>query len=432
MGGNEAQRGKFLHDANHSLAEEAVVKVVKAAADAGSQSISSSMTRILSKLAMHADKGGERVRAQADTALRDNVEELIANWNLTDPNPDQYTAVLDAMARSNPLFQTRVQREGEQLSGPHRIVQMAIEVGAWGATVDTAIADLLGSGQAGALIRLVDVAPAESQIADRIRAYLSSPEQLKRILGGADVDESTLEALTQRMGNDAIPPLLDVLADSDARSVRRKVFDRLVKMGPEVGERAVERLADGRWFVLRNMLALLQRLDTLPASFDPVKLLDHPDQRVRRESIPLALRRKDGRERVLAAALGDPDERMVRMGLLELQKELPETLVPVLVNRVVRSERSPEIRALGARVLGSSRSALAIEVLVGLSTGGKTLFGKAKLADKSPEVLAALQTLARSWGADPRAQDVLGQALRSKDPELRAAAEGAAAGGQPS
>jgi hypothetical protein len=102
---------------------------------------------------------------------------------------------------------------------------------------------------------------------------------------------------------------------------------------------------------------------------------------------------------------------------------LPETLVPVLVNRVVRSERDPEIRAMGARVLGASRSALALDVLLSLASEGKTLFGKAKLGEKSPEVLAAVQTLARVWGADPRAQEVLGQAARSKDPELRAAAE---------
>jgi hypothetical protein len=126
---------------------------------------------------------------------------------------------------------------------------------------------------------------------------------------------------------------------------------------------------------------------------------------------------------VLAVALGDSDERTVRMALIELQKDLPETLVPVLVSRVLRADRDPEIRAMGARVLGASRSALAIDVLLSLATGGKSLFGKAKLGDKSPEVLAAVQTLARVWGADPRAQEVLGQAARSKDPELRAATE---------
>ena len=100
MGGDKAQRHQSLLDANQGLAVEAVVKVVRAAADAGAQTISTSMTRLLSKLAAHAEKGGERVRGQADTALRENVEELIADWRLADPNPDQYTTVLDAMARS--------------------------------------------------------------------------------------------------------------------------------------------------------------------------------------------------------------------------------------------------------------------------------------------------------------------------------------------
>ena len=357
MGGNEAQRHQFLLDANHSLAVEAVVKVVRATADASAQTISTSMTRLLSKLAVHAEKGGERVRGQADTALRENVEELIADWRLADPNPDQYTAVLDVMARATPLFEARVEREQEELSGPHRVVQMALEVDAWGPTVEAAIADLVGRGQTAVVLRLVDAAPASNQVAARARRHLTDPSQLKRVLAGSDVDEETLQALTERMDAIAIAPLLDVLSDSDSRVVRRKVFDRLVRMGPEVGERAVERLADGRWFVLRNMLALLQRLDRLPEGFDPMRLFDHPDQRVRREAIPLALRRRESPERVLAAALGDSDERTVRMELLELQNELPETLVPVLVNRVVRSERSSEMKALAARALGKPRLA---------------------------------------------------------------------------
>ncbi len=249
------------------------------------------------------------------------------------------------------------------------------------------------------------------------------------MLDAADVDEAALQMLIDGMGSAAIPPLLDVLADSDLRSVRRKVFDRLVKMGPEVGERAVERLADGRWFVLRNMLALLQKLEALPAHFDPAKLLEHPDERVRRESLPLALRKGvAGRERVIAAALGESDERTVRMALIEIQKDLPETLVPVVVNRVVKSERSPEIRALGARILGNSRSNLALEVLLGLSIEGKSLMGRNKLAEKSPILIAAVQTLARAWPGDPRVREVLSLASKSEDVDIRKAAEPAGGG----
>ena len=424
MGGNEAQRRQFLLDANQGLAVDAVVKVLRAAAEGGGQSISTSMTRLLSKLAVHADKGGAHMRARADTALRENVEELIAGWKLADPNPDQYTAVLDAMAKSSPLFQIRVERDDGQITGPMRVLQLALEVDAWGPTVQTAVGDLVGMGMASSLIQMIDQAPPGTKVADEVRNYLTSPSQLKNVLDAADVDEGTLQMLIERMGSAAIPPLLDVLADSDSRSVRRKVFDRLVKMGPEVGERAVERLADGRWFVIRNMLALMQRLETLPAHFDPARLLEHPDERVRRESLPLALKKGvAGRERVIAAALGETDERTVRMALLELQKDIPETLVPVLVNRVVKSERSPEIRALGARALGNSRSNLALEVLLGLSIEGKSLMGRSKLAEKSPLLIAAIQTLAKAWPADPRSREVLALASKSKDVDVRKAAE---------
>ena len=189
-----------------------------------------------------------------------------------------------------------------------------------------------------------------------------------------------------------------------------------------MAESAVERLADSRWFVQRNMLALLHKLETMPEGFDPVVFFDHPDQRVRRESIPLALRKGVGRERVVAAALADEDERTVRMGLLDLQEDLPETLVPVLVTRVIKSARSPEIRALGVRALGNSASTLALDVLLGLAIQGKTLMGRPRLGEKSPEVLASLQALARTWPADPRARTALKLAARSKDPEMRSAA----------
>ena len=91
MGGDESQRRRFLLDANQGLDVGAVVKVLGAAAEGGGQNISNSMTRLLSKLAVHAEHGGERMRGQADTALRENVEELIGGWKLADPNPPQYT-----------------------------------------------------------------------------------------------------------------------------------------------------------------------------------------------------------------------------------------------------------------------------------------------------------------------------------------------------
>ncbi len=425
FGGNAAQRKRFLLDATQSLAVDSVVKVLRAAASGAEQSISHSMTRLLSKLAVHAERGGAHMGSQADTALRDNVEALIEDWDLKDPNPETYTAVLDAMSRAAPVLSAP--DDGERgISGAARVVETALEVDAYGPIVEKAVSDLMKEGGTGRLLGLVDEAPVGNAVAGRIRKYLTSPAHFRELLYSGNVDEQALSALIREMGSSAVDPLLDVLAESDSRSVRRRVFDALIGMGPWVGQRTVERLADGRWFVLRNMLALLQRLDPPPEGFDPQPFLEHADPRVRREALPLALRHPSRRERALVAALGDEDERMVRMALLELRTHVPEAVLPTLANRVVASpERSSEIRALGARTLKGTDSHLAMNVLLDIVSPRKTIFGRAKIAGNSPEVLAALNTLAHQWPEDPQVEGLLKMAAHSKDPAIRGAVRAA-------
>ncbi len=422
FGGNMAQRKRFLLDANQSLAVDSVVRVLQAAANSAQQTISSSMTRLLSKLAVYASRTRSHVGSQADTALRENVEALLEDWELKDPNPEAYTAVLDSMARAVPVVSLGGEQEPE-LSGAERVVETALEVDAYGPAVARAVSALMGEGGTGRLLELADQAPPGNGVAERIRKHLTSPDQFREFLSRGSVDEKALKTLIQRMGSAAVDPLLDVLAESDSRAVRRRVFDALIGMGPWVGQRTVERLTDGRWFVLRNMLTLLQRLDPLPEEFDPQTMLEHPDPRVRREALPLALRSNPSRrERALVAALADEDERMVRLALLELRDRVPDSVLPTLAHRVVASgERSGEIRAMGARTLKGTESPLAMKVLLGMVSSGRTLFGRMKLAGGSPEVLAALNTLAHRWPEDPQVSDILRVAAHSKDPAIRGA-----------
>ncbi|MFC1575890.1 hypothetical protein ACFL5A_04535 [Gemmatimonadota bacterium] len=422
MGGSSAQRRQFVLDANQSLAVDSVVKILHAAAASTQQTISSSLTRLLSKLSMHAESGAERVRGQADTALRDNVEELIKDWELADPNPDDYSLVLDAMAKAAPVFQATTSEEDEGLSGAHRLVQMSLEVDSWGPTVAKGVSDLIEAGEVQYLLGLADQAPAESTVARKMREYLTSPSQLKRLLSAVDVDERTLRSIVGRMGAGAIPTLLDALTDSDSRSIRRKVFDVLSAMGDAVGKAIMDRLDEPRWFVVRNMLALVQRLPERPEGFNASVFLDHQDPRVRREAFPLALQDPGARERTLASGLADTDERLLRMALLEVQEGVPETLVPVIVSRVVKSDRSPDLKAMALRSLRKSKSNLALEALLIVASAGKSVFGRPRLAPSAPDVLAALQVLRMSWAQHPKASAVLNLARKAKDPEMRKAA----------
>lgn len=425
MGGNSNQRKQFVLNASESLTAESVMKVLQAAASTDGQNISNSMTRLLTKLAMHAEEGGREVRHQADDALRENIEELLSDWELKDPNPDEYTLVLDQMAQASPIMlEEALEADEVGVSGAVRLLQMSLEIEAYGPTIQKAVSDTIDQGEVGLLLELLEESPEDSVVAERVRRHITSPGQVKRMLAGDQVDQKALSTIVDRMEEAAIEPLLDVLIDSDSRAVRRAVFDVLAGKGSIVGEPVMARLEDSRWFVLRNLISLLNHLDELPPDFDPGKYVDHDDERVRREAFPLAVARPELRQRTLANALADADERMVRMALAELEGELPEELVPTVVRRVVNSTHAEDVQAIGVRTLGSSGSDLAFETLLGLVTGGRSLLGRVKLAPKSRNVLEAIAALKRRWSQDPRGSAVLVQARKSGDPELERAAQG--------
>ncbi len=426
MGGDVTQRRRFVLDSSKSLAVDSVVRILQAAAEATEQSISSSLTRMLSKLAAHAERGAVTLRSQADSALRDNVEELVRNWELADPNPEDYTLVLDQIARSGRLFPGTVQ-DGE-MPGPARVLQTSLEVDAYGPTVQKAFSELLDQGEMALVIELLEEAPPGCHTAELLKEQVDSPLQLRKLLSRDDVDDRALTRLVERLGTRAVSPLVDALTESESRAIRRKVFDRLVALGPMVAEEAERLIADDRWFVLRNGLALFQQLGSMPQGISADRYLAHPDPRVRREALPLALRESHLRGRALAAALSDEDERLVRMALAEVREELPETLVPTLVSRVIESDRVPELKSTAVRALGNASSTLALDALVRLCSAGRGLFGGTRIAKGSQEVLAALSVLSGRWSHDPRAREILGRARKSKDPAVREAAAGRATG----
>ena len=245
------------------------------------------------------------------------------------------------------------------------------------------------------------------------------------MLGADELDMTAVNALVEEMGVTAVDPLMDVLADSESRSVRRRIFDVLGGCGAFVGQRAVARLDDDRWYVIRNLLALLQRLENIPAEFDPKPYLEHDDHRVRREALPLAMRPGSAlRDRSLVTAFADEDERMVRTALLQVHDGVPQDALSALVRHVVAEEsRTPEIRIMAVRCLEHVDQPLARSTLQKIVLDGKTLFGKAKISAKSQVVVEALAILARKWSGRPGIDQILAVASKSKDPVIRKAAQ---------
>src|SRR4029078_8842369 len=58
---------------------------------------------LLRKLGHLAGAGPDAARAAADVAVRRHAASLLTNWRLDDPNPTQYTGVLEFMADRNAM-----------------------------------------------------------------------------------------------------------------------------------------------------------------------------------------------------------------------------------------------------------------------------------------------------------------------------------------
>lgn len=426
MGGDNAQRTKFAIDATRGLAVDAVLDIVRAMADASHKTVSDPLVRMLSKLARHAEQGTPESRLQADEALREQVRDLLEGWTLEDPNPDAYGHALHRMAAAAPSPVPR--SDHSQGAEPLRILQTAVETGVLGFGAWRAVERLVEENRIGLLMDVLDASsnterpPVQVDVTplwDRVTA----PEVVRQLTAGDPPDFSTLDRMLPRLRPGAFEPLLDALAASESRTTRRGLLDRLTRAPRELGGVIATRLSgDVPWYVVRNLLLILDGLPSLPDGFSAASYIEHPDVRVRREAVKLALKLPAERERALLGALHDPDPRMVRLALTAALDHCPPAALPVVTRVAHDGTTASELRVLAIKVLGRAANAEALGALLHLVDGGTNWLGRPKLAARSLELLAALMALSAGWRKDAKAATLLGLAAASADPDVRSAA----------
>jgi len=421
MGGDAAQRRKFVLDASLGMSVDAVLDIVKAAAEASQHSVSGSLMRMLSKLAAHAEQGTPQARGLADRALREQVRGLLTGWSLENPNPEGYGFALQRMSQSAPEISGPA--GGIHAPEPERLVQMSLEVDAAGPRVYNACGALVDMGRLSELIDLLEAAPEGTIAAEELWGRAVSPDTLQWLLSSEPVDFATVDRVLPRLGVLAAEPLLDAMANAEVRATRRGLLDRLKRLGPMLGPSITAHLSDARWYVQRNLLSLLEELPELPMGFSVLPWVSHPDPRVRLEAFKIGLKSRDERDRVITQALGDSEHRVVRLALIAALQGVPAPAVPHLIGIVNNRQGPPDLRQQAIRVLGLARTPESFDVLLSLVDGGRTLLGRRKLLPRSREMVAALTSLASGWGAEPRAMELLARAAVSDDPVIRAATD---------
>ncbi|HTJ20937.1 MAG TPA: hypothetical protein VL383_01030 [Gemmatimonadaceae bacterium] len=431
MGGDFAQRRAFVLDAAHGMAVDSVLGIVQAAADASGQVISRGLIRMLTKLAMHAEAGPPRAREMASGALREQIDQLMTGWELTDPIPAEHSRLLHRLAteESPQLSRAEGDRAPDGDSDLARIVQMSLEVDSTGILLDQAIDRAVDEGAVETILNLLVSAPSGSGATiDAILTRLTHPDSIARLVAREPVDVESLEQLLPLLSIDAHRILLDALSNTENRRTRRKLLDLLARAEADIAPLAIERLADERWFVQRNMLVLLCARHDVPSSFSAEPWTTHPDVRVSYEAIRLQLAIPGERTQAIRASLAAADPRSVRLGLAAVQEECPSEVAGDVVNVAKTPDAPEELRTLAVRalrhVVPASHDPRILDVLLATADGGTTLLGRTRLAPPTSRTLAALAALNDHWSNDARASTLLALARASEFPDVRRAAGG--------
>jgi hypothetical protein len=447
MGGDFAQRRQFMLDAAQGMTVEAVLDLVQAAAATEGQSISHSMMRLFSKLARYSESDPESLkRAGAEDAARDQIQRLMAEWRLDDPNPTAYGKALQHMSRTARADSNAAYTECE----PERILQMAFELGVTGPRCDVALEAMINSARIAPILDMIDNAP-DPDFAESIWRELDAHNVLWVALSELRFDFATIQRLVKRKQMSAVDPLLDAAEQSDAKS-RERLFEILADLGSAVGPFVARRIDGARPEIRRDLFTLLGKLSTMPDGFDASRYLLSQDVSVRREAIRLLLKFAETREQAIIAGCADTDERAVFLGMTAAQEGYcPPRAAEIVRQRIQKGDLDPALTTLAIRVLAAAESGALMPVPTGArgrasvmlravdaeaqaAAGRKTVdwlvskvasktrfFGRWKLNSKSPEMLAALGALASYWSQEPDVQEIVALATKSGDPEFRKA-----------
>jgi HEAT repeat protein len=225
--------------------------------------------------------------------------------------------------------------------------------------------------------------------------------------------------LVRLLGPGAIRSLLQVLVEEKVRVRRRRVFDLLSALGPDVVPEATRWLMDPNWYVLRNIIALLRAVGDRSSLATVRRLTGHADLRVRLEALRSLLELDPAiGHGYLLSAIADPDPRAATAAVeLAGQRGGPTMVVPlldVLAAWDFRGRRRA-VRLAALQALGRMGRPEALPRLARFFSERWVPFRSIAERRAAYESLGGYPSDARAW--------LVMRGLRSRDHEIRAVCE---------
>jgi hypothetical protein len=418
--GERALQQRFISQVVEVLPAAAIARWLQVAAQAQNQQMSHHMLRLLTKLSTFAEAVGTPA---AQGVFRGAAQELVNGWALDDPNPEEHASLLDRIAMHERVAAGKAHAANAGTLTEiesSRLVQMALEINVAGEDAVAAAEAIVSHGHGATMLRWIDVT-GETTAADAIHAIATSEAAIRQLLLNEPVDRLEARALLERLDVASTSVLLDVLEAAEARGTRMIVRQRLAEFGDAIVPDLLARLDNAPWYLVRNVLTLLQEITTragnMEAGMDAMTpLLDHEQVQVRMEAFRVLLLDPGQREAVIRHALRDSNERMVLLALQALTEgestgnsstSLSRDLAMQLMAMVDSGAHGESLRARTIRAMSAVKNDELRDWLIAHVTRKSRILRRLTLADPTPTAVAALQALQRTYASDPTAMQVI-------------------------
>lgn len=405
--GSSPARRQLLSAAARSLRVEAILKLLLEAKRFEERETPDAMWLVFSKLAQRSERGDAGQQRQAAGLVRDQVLELLTAWETDEYMPADYSAELARVAgKDGPL--TRPEDPGARTAiTPLRVLQMAVEARQPGDSIRRAVELLMREDAFDALLGVIEGAAGDNPAARQLAESMAEPDILAITLCAEAPDFSLVDRLLGLVGVGAAAAMLDAISEGESRANRGRLFRRLVGLGAGIGAEVVSRLDDERWYVRRNLLALLDEIGETPDGFSAVQFLDDEHEAVRLGAIKLVLKDVEGREQAIEAALSSDDPRAVILGLVAAKDGCPSGLAERVAALASAEDGSQELRLHAVRALAGVRQEDALQALLRIARGERRWFVLKRSGPPTPLELEALAALRTTWADNAQARKLL-------------------------
>jgi len=262
------------------------------------------------------------------------------------------------------------------------------------------------------------------RIRDAFAKRMAEPERLQSVAQyltlAKNLDELAVKAYFSVCSADHIPFLLEMLEGMERVEGRRVLIDVLAELGRQTPGVFAERLTHRSSNVVKDMLAIIDRIDP-PNKLDLyAKCLEHQNPMIRLEAIKVMMRAPGDRAvKYLEKAMDDSDVQLRVQAMRALAVRSASRAVPAL-RKLIRGDdflsRDKREQIAVVVALGEARTPEALEALSSVFETKGNLFSRGKNADLklmairgllAARTVEAFKVLAREVQNKSNSQDVL-------------------------